>query len=312
VRVLVIGNPAAGAGRAGRRAAALVRALEARGHAVDWRLTRAPGDARRLAAAGEGRADCIVAAGGDGTLNEVLNGLAEPSATPLAPMPLGTANMLARALGVPRDPEALARAVEGGARRRIDLCRADGTRFLAVAGVGFDALVTERVGARRHGRLGYRGYAVPILAALARYRPPRLSVRLDGGAPVAGGFLIASKLPNYGGVLRVAPAARLDAGRFEACLLREARVPDLLRAVVPAFRGRLAALRNVAFAEATHIRVDSESPAPVQLDGDYWGTTPVSFEVEPGVVPVVVPAAAAEPVAVAPDAWLASHGAPSG
>jgi YegS/Rv2252/BmrU family lipid kinase len=291
VRFLVIGNPAAGRGGGARRAAALVRALEARGHEVEWFPTRAPGDARRRAGEREGHVDCIVAAGGDGTLNEVLNGLDDPRATPLAPMPLGTANMLARALGVPSDPEALARVLEGGCTRRIDLCRAGDTRFLAVAGVGFDALVTEAVRARRRGALGYRGYALPILAALSRYRPPRLSVRLDGGPVRACAFLILAKLPNYGGLFSVTPDARPDSGHLDACLFETASILDLVRYVVPALRGRLAEMEGVEIAQSTRICVDSESPAPVELDGDYWGTTPLAITVEPAVVPIALPAA---------------------
>ena len=202
-----------------------MRALEARGHAVELFATRAAGDALRRVAACEGSVDRIVAAGGDGTLNEVVNGLADPSATPLAPLALGTANMLAVALGVPRDPEQLAEVIDRGSVRRIDLGCVGTTRFLGVVGVGFDALVTEEVRRTRRGPLGYHGYALPILRALRRYRPPRLDVRLDGGAPIACGFAIVAKLPNYGGLFAVTPDARLDSGHLDVCLFRDAIGP---------------------------------------------------------------------------------------
>lgn len=292
----MIGNPAAGLGRAGGRAAALVRALEARGHAVESATTGAPGDAGRCAAAAEGAVDCIVAAGGDGTLAEVLNGLADPRATPLVPMPLGTANMLARALGVPADPAALAALVERGAPRRLDLglarfAEGPTLRFLSVAGVGFDALVTAAVARRRRGRLGFRGYAGPIARTLARYRAPRLAVRLDGGPPVACGFAIVGKLPNYGGVLRVTPDARPDDGRLHACLFLRARACDLFRFVVPAFRGRLGARADVLLRPVAALEVSAPEPVAVQLDGDYRGTTPVALSLAPAAVPVLAPPA---------------------
>jgi YegS/Rv2252/BmrU family lipid kinase len=292
VRVLVIGNPAAGVGRGAARARALVHALESRGHAVEWFPTSAPGDARRRAGERERQVDCLVVAGGDGTLNEVVNGLADPRRTPIVPMALGTANMLARHLGLPDEPERLADVVEAGDERRIDLCRADGTRFLAVAGVGFDALVTQAIRRTRRGGLGYRGYVAPIAVTFWRYRPPRFWLRLDGGPRVDCAFALACKLPNYGGLLRVAPAARPDSGAIDVCWFRRARRRDLLRAALSALRGRLATLEGVETARATRVDVESEAPVAVELDGDYWGTTPVSIEVEPGVVPLRVPARA--------------------
>jgi len=290
----VIGNPAAGLGRARGRAGDLVRALEARGHQVESATTAARGDAGRRAAAAEGKVDCIVSAGGDGTLAEILNGLADPRATPLLPMSLGTANMLARALGVPSDPAALAALVERAEPRRLDLGLArfaDGPalRFLSVAGVGFDAQVTAAIARTRRGRLGFRGYAAPIARTLARYRAPRLAVRLDGGEPVACGFAIVGKLDNYGGVMRVTPDAQPDDGRLHACLFLRASGRDLFRFVVPAFRGRLGARADVLLRPVSALEVAAPEPVAVQLDGDYVGTTPVALSLTAGVVPVLAP-----------------------
>lgn len=292
MRVLVIGNPAAGLGGAHSRAGELVRALEARGHQVEAVTTGARGDAGRHAAAAEGKVDCIVAAGGDGTLAEILNGLADPGSTLLVPMPLGTANMLARALGVPAVPAALAALIERGATRRIDLGLArfgDGSllRFLSVAGAGFDAQVTEAIAQTRRGRLGFRGYVLPITRTLLGYRAPRLSVRLDDGAPVACGFAIVGKLSNYGGVLRVTPDAEPDDGRLHACLFLRAGGPDLFRFVVPAFRGRLGLRDDVLLRPVRALEVTAPAPVAVQLDGDYVGTTPVTLTLAARAVPVL-------------------------
>jgi YegS/Rv2252/BmrU family lipid kinase len=289
--VLVIGNPAAGSGRGRERTERLVRALEARGHAVEFFSTRAAGDARRHAGDREGRVDRVVAAGGDGTLNEIVNGLADPGATPLAPLALGTANMLAAALGVPRDPEALAQVVERGHVRRIDLGSVGATRFVGVVGVGFDALVTEEVRATRRGALGYSGYALPILRALRRYRAPRLEVRLDGGTPVDAGFAIVGNLPNYGGLFAVTPDARVDSGHLDVCLFRDASIAGLVGIVWPSWRGTLAKRRDVVVTTATRIAIDSadDEPASVQVDGDAWGKTPIEIGVQPRVVPMLVP-----------------------
>ena len=289
MHVLVIGNPTAGNGRGRRRAAELVRQLERRGHHVEWFVTTRAGEARSLAARFEGRVDCMVAAGGDGTLNEVLNGLAEAGRTPLVPMALGTANMLARELAIPRDPAGLAALIEADGVRRIDMGRVDETRFLGVVGAGFDAMVTERVRAVRRGRLGYLGYVLPILRTLARYRPPRLRVRLDGGAPVECELLIVGNLRCYGGILRVTAAARCDSGRLDACLFRSAKTAELVRYAGSAFRGRLAEDPQVLYRSATRIEVDGDGAVPVQIDGDAWGTTPVEIAIEPGAGPILAP-----------------------
>ena len=310
VDVLVIGNPTAGSGRARRRAAALVRHLERRGHRVECFVTERAGDARRRAAECEGRVDCIVAAGGDGTLNEVLNGLADPRRTPLVPMALGTANMLARELAIPNDPAALAALIEAATVRRVDMGRLDGSRFLGVVGIGFDARVTENVRHVRRGRLGYRGYVLPILRTLARYRPPRLAVRLDGGAPIECALAIIGNLRCYGGVLRVTAAARCDSGHLDACLFRSASAVDLVRYSWPAFRGRLAANPRVVYRTATLIEVDAEGRVPVQADGDAWGATPIRIGIEPGVVPILAPGGV-QVERAAPDR-AASSGALSG
>ena len=290
LKVLVIANPAAGSGRRRERSARLVRALEARGHAVEFYATRTRGDAGRHVAEREGSVDRIVAAGGDGTLNEIVNGLVDPAATPIAPLALGTANMLAGALGVPRDPEALAAVVEGDTVRRIDLGRVGATRFIGVVGVGFDAVVTEEVRAVRRGSLGYAGYALPILRALRRYRVPRLALRLDGGEPIEGGFAIVGNLPNYGGLFRVTPDARTDSGHLDLCLFRNATIRGLVDIVWPAWRGTLATRDDVLVTTASRIAIDAagDAPASVQLDGDAWGTTPIEITVQPRVVPMLV------------------------
>lgn len=291
MKILVVANPAAGTGRGRTRADALVRMLGDRGHAVERFSTRCPGDARRRVAEAEGVVDCIVAAGGDGTLNEVVNGLADPSRTPLVPLALGTANMLAGALAIPCDAGALADVIEVGAVRRIDMGRVGASRFLGVVGAGFDALVTEAVRRTRRGSLGYPGYALPILRTLARYAPPRMRVRLDGGAPIECGFAIVANLANYGGLFAVTPDAQPDSGHLDLCLFRDASIGGLVRIVVPAWRGTLAARPDCVVTTATRIEIDTigAKPASVQLDGDAWGATPVEISVEPRVVPMLVP-----------------------
>jgi YegS/Rv2252/BmrU family lipid kinase len=291
VKVLVVVNPIAGGGAAARGAERVVRLLEGRGHAVECFSTRNPREAgeRVRQRESEGELDRIVVAGGDGTVNDVLNGLADPSHVPLAHLAYGTANMLARELGIPRDPDALAALVEGGACRRLDLGRAGARRFLLVASSGFDAMVTQAISRTRRGTLGYPGYARPILHALRRYRAPQLRVSIDGGEPLSGALTIVSNIRNYGGIFSVADRARPDSGVLDVCVFSGERVADLVRYVFAAASRRVSRLSDVRYRTGRRIVIEALEPTAVQIDGDYRGTTPLTLEVQPSVVPVLTP-----------------------
>ena len=169
MRVLVIGNPVAGPGRSEDRIHAFTSALKRKGHHVEVFLTEKAGDALDRARSVDGTVDRLVVAGGDGTVNEVINGLADPSRIPLLHLPTGTANQLARTLGLPPVPEALVAILEQGNVRRIDLGLANDRRFLLLVSAGFDAKVAAEVKKVRGDKLGYAGYALPLLKAAAEH-----------------------------------------------------------------------------------------------------------------------------------------------
>lgn len=291
MKILVVVNPIAGGGKAGRGAERLVRLLEDRGHAVEQLSAGTPeetGEGARRAALDFDR---IVVAGGDGTVNDVLNGLEDPSRIPLAHLAYGTANMLARELRIPADPGAMAELVERGGFRRLDLGRAGDRRFLMVASAGFDAMVTRAVSRTRGGTLGYAGYALPILRALREYRAPRLRVTVDGGEPLIGALAIVSNIRNYGGILRIADRASPDSGVLDACVFGGERIRDLVRYGFAAITRRVGRLPDVSYRTGRRIAIEAEEPTAVQIDGDYCGTTPLAIEVEAAVVPVLTPLA---------------------
>jgi len=292
----VIANPISGRGAARAGARELARALEGRGCAVELFFTRAAGDAARRARAAEGHVDRIVAVGGDGTLNEVLNGLRSPDQTPLTQLAFGTANLLARELGLPREPEALAEVAAGDTIRPLDLgtLHAIGSgsegerRFLLLASCGFDARVTEAVQQTRHSTLGFAGYVCPMLRALRGYRPPRLEVRVDGALHPAE-LVLVTNVSQYGGLFQSVATARPDSGQLDVCLFPRARRRDLLRIALRGARHRLASLPGLAILPAREIVITGDR-APVQVDGDHWGSTPVCIRLSAQRVPVLVPA----------------------
>lgn len=210
----IIANPASGTGGTGQRLSGLERVLADAGCRVSVRTTECPGDATRLARAVPDDADAIVVAGGDGTVNEVVNGLNGRSRTPLAILATGGANVLARELDLPKDAEGLAAVILGGRTREIDLGVVDsGRNFLAMLSVGFDASVVREVQRTRRGTLGMRGFVMPALRTALAYAAPAISVRIDGGEPVHGALVVVANTATYGGIMRVADRARCDSGR---------------------------------------------------------------------------------------------------
>ena len=289
MKVLVVGNPIAGGGAAARKIEALAELLRARGHAVEVFLTAAAGDARARAAAPEFGADALIAAGGDGTLNEVVNGLREPFATPVGFLPAGTANVTARELGLSGTPEEIAALIEAGDARRIDVGRAGGRRFLMVASVGFDALVVAEDARRRAKSQRFTRFAVPILRALWRYRAPALTVTVDDAPPVKGALAIVSKTRHYGGLFSLALEARCDSGVFEVTVCARGSRPALVLYALAALCGRMERLGGVRTLRGIRVAVESEAPAPVEVDGEPFGTTPATFELAAGALPFLAP-----------------------
>lgn len=234
----------------------------------------------------------VVAAGGDGTVAAVVNEMR--GALPLAVLPIGRENLFARWLGFARDPEALALGVARGRTRRIDLGCANGRRFVLMVGAGFDAEVVRRVASWRNraGRLRQvtrASYVRPVLAALARYAFPTLT--LEGhGARASGVQVVVANVPAYAAGLQLTPRARADDALLDwVVLTRPGRAP-LVSCAVAAWRNRLIGRPDVLTGRAARVRIVSSTPVPVQMDGDPAGVTPVDVEVQPMALAVITPA----------------------
>ncbi len=293
LNVLVLANPIAGAGAGRTRAEALAGLLRARGHEVECFLSDGPDAIAERLALPDALAgvELLVAVGGDGTLSDLVNSLPVAAAVPLAQLAVGTANMLARELGLPRTPEGVADLVERGRVRRIDLGRAGERRFVMNASVGYDAMVVEAIARGRRGTLSFRAYARPMLDVLTRYREPELQVRVEDDAAIPAGIAIVSNLRNYGGLFTVAHAAAPDDGLLDV-VAGPARKRDLVGYLAAGLGSGMTRSDSVLFRQARRVRIDSAEPVPVQLDGDLRGTTPVEIEVEPGAIAILAPAPA--------------------
>ncbi len=290
-RALVIHNPTAGGD--GARFTATLERLGALGCRVEVRPTAGRGDAEALArrASGEG-VDLVVAAGGDGTVNEVINGLAG-SGLPLALIPLGTANVLAIEIGLELRPDALAQTIATGEPRPIALGRlhaaAGGERlFVAMAGVGVDAHAVAGVNLGLKRVLGKGAYYVEVLRQLLVFPFPRYRLRLDGTAFEAASVVVANGR-RYAGRYLLAPAARLGDARFQVCLFERSGRAAALGYALAMWLGRLPRRRDYRVLSARRVVVEGPAGEPVQADGDIVAHLPVEIEIVPRALRLVMP-----------------------
>jgi diacylglycerol kinase family enzyme len=254
------------------------------------RFTAGAGDAGRLAAEIEpGRCAAVVSAGGDGTLNEVLNGLADPSA-PLAMLPLGTANVLACELRLPRRPGAIAEMIAAGRTVSAAIGVAAGRRFLLFVGAGLDGAMVERVEQVRRGPLGKHRWLLPVLQVV--WRLPRHVLAVETAEGERRGDLsevLATRVRNYGGVMRMPGGMRIDDGLLHVICFRQRTRWAFFRAALRAALGRLRPGRDVEILETRALRIHCADPVPYQVDGDLGGRAPVDVRLDPVSARLLVP-----------------------
>ncbi len=293
VRALIVFNPAAG------QAAALEQALHdaqdvwrSNGWTVDLRPTTGPGDATCIAreAAREGY-QVVVAAGGDGTVNEVVNGLAG-SATALAALPIGTVNVWVRELGMPLQPRAAAEAILHARVERIDLGRAGDRYFLLMAGVGFDAEVTAEVRSQEKRRLGVLAYALRVVSLGLRFQGSRATILIDGRRVRARVLMVVlGNSQLYGGFVKMTARASVNDGLLDVCIIRgKSLLSAPMRLLAIALR-RYTRDSEVEYHRARVVRIEAPRPLAVQVDGDHIGHTPMQFEAVPGALYALLPQA---------------------
>lgn len=287
MKIKLIANPAAGSAARDRIARA-VMLLEQGGAVVDVTLTGGRGDAVRAARdARHQEYDRIVAAGGDGTLNEVINGLA-PSDIPLAFIPLGTTNVFALETQIPFNLEQACALALGGTPHRICLGQADGHRFLLMAGIGFDAEVVRGVSLRLKRRVGKLAYVISGVISLCRYRPQLLEVVTEAGVRRQAYGVIISNGRLYGGRFVVSPSASLYKKTLSVCLLLRKTRLGLLGTVAKIAAGRPLLIDEAVQLQARKVVVAGAS-VPVQVDGDYVGDLPQVFHSTFGEIQMVLP-----------------------
>lgn len=287
MRVSLIANPVSG-GNARARIERAAGWFRGQGAEVELLLTERRGDARAYAA-GLRDSDCarVVVAGGDGTLNEVANGLCG-SRLPVAFLPLGTVNVFALETGIPLALEAACRLALTGQPRRISLGQIGDDVFLLMASAGWDAAAVARLRPALKRRLGRLAYAVSALEALWLSPPQPLELILADGTCRRGFGVVASNARCYGGRYLITPGASLSSDRLELCLLRRGSRLAMLGYALRLGLHRPLHPPAVEFHSVATVTVRGRG-VQVQVDGDPRGTLPVTLSCRPDALTVVLP-----------------------
>jgi YegS/Rv2252/BmrU family lipid kinase len=295
VSTVLIANPLSGRGGSKRvdEVARFCDAMLKRGIEVEVLPTNAPGEATTLAASAvKSGASTVIVSGGDGTINEALQGIIGTK-TRLAIWPRGTANVLALELGIPSKLSKVVEIISGAKTKRLypgcAVQEATGERryFFLMAGIGLDASVVKGVSPRLKQRIGQAAFWYSGLEHLAGWTPVPFEIEVKGES-ITATFAAIGKGSLYGGGLSVTPRARIDRPEFEICIMTAVSRLRYLRLLPSIMRGGLLKdVHDVRFIRATQARVTGD--IAVQVDGELIGGPPMSFEVVTEPLDVIVP-----------------------
>ncbi|MBA3962520.1 MAG: diacylglycerol kinase family lipid kinase [Chthoniobacterales bacterium] len=278
-------NPSARSERA-QRSAERLRTLC---HGASFRATLKAGDAQQLArnAVAEGY-ERIVAAGGDGTIHEVVNGLAGSEAA-LGLLPLGTMNVFANELGLPANDLGRCWEIIRAARTRlIDLPMANEKHFVQLAGVGLDAQVVKETSLTFKRNFGPLSYLISA-AQVASRRPPRLLIESEDALTEEGSFVLVGNGRLYGGPFPFFKHAVIDDGLLDVLVFKQIGYLDLLKYIQNVIFTSDITTREVEYFQTRYLRVSSAEEVPLELDGELAGACPVEFAINSRRLKVLTP-----------------------
>jgi len=285
----IIANPVSGRGRArctGERVADLLRERGVNAHLM---MSGAPGDCERLAREALARgARQVAACGGDGTVHEVVNGLANSDAV-LGVVTCGRGNDLARALGLSSDVKDVVNTLVHGEDRAIDLGKTGGRFFTTVASLGFDTAVAQRARSRPSRLGGTASYCLAVLQTLFGYRSSLVRLQGDFGV-FEGRILLAAtaNAPFYGSGVKIAPDAVVDDGVLDVCIVADVSRWTVLRMFLRAYSGAHVGHSAVRIVQTRALQIESDDPLWIFADGEPMCEIPAMIEVVPGALKVRV------------------------
>lgn len=292
MRILAIVNPMAGYRHwtpfLGPTPAQIIqRTFHQVGVPCDIHLTRGSGDGFLAAKRGVAEGyDTIVAAGGDGTINEVVNGVAGTGVA-FGVVPIGTENVLAKEMKIPLQIEAACRHVVATPARVLDLGQLDERYFLCFAGLGLDAQVVAEVSQEDKSLLGGLSYVLTGLRIAMKYRRLAMKARiLLDGKPLEHRFwlILVGNIPSYGWQVRLTPLASPDDGLLDVCIFPHENIIGILRHLLGAVLGVHIRFPEIAYHKFRELSIETDPPVKVQIDGELAGTTPCTLRVAQGAL----------------------------
>ena len=285
-KTLIILNPAAKSERAGGLASKIE---EMAASSAVIRCTTAAGEARSIAEWGVAEGfDQVVAAGGDGTINEVVNGIAHSNVA-LGILPVGSMNVFAAELGIPKSLKECWEIIRSGKTREVDLPDANGHAFVQLAGVGLDAQVVQETSWDFKRSFGPLSYLISATHIAAR-KPPKLGIEANGISR-EGSFVLVGNGRFYGGPFPIFTNAQVDDGLLDVLVFKNLGYLDIVRYVHAMIFGNHVNLPDVDYFRAETITVNSDEKVPVEVDGEVIGGVPVVFHCSSRRLRVLSPAA---------------------
>ena len=287
----VIVNPIAGNNKCMRSIPDLTSRLLERGITHDLKVSQYQGHVTQLALQAKERG-CkrIIVCGGDGTINEAIHALVD-SEVKLGVLPLGTGNDFARTLGIKEDLDFACNVLRDEKVRKVDLVKVNDDKYYgSVGGIGFDAEVASWANRYKQFAPGATIYLLAILAKLFTYKFKKVSITHDTGNHT--GEILMATIGNtnwYGGGINITPAALMDDGILDICIVQKIHKLKLLLFFPSALKGNHARFSEVKLYRTKKISITSETPLQLLGDGEILGETPVSLEVVPQALNVIAP-----------------------
>ncbi|TQS71918.1 diacylglycerol kinase [Ornithinibacillus gellani] len=276
----IIYNPTSGREAFKKELPAVLEKLEQAGYEASTHATTGEGDAIEAAKqAVERRFDIVIAAGGDGTINEVINGIAEQPFRPkLGIIPTGTTNDFARALHIPRDIKKAVEIIVSDQTMLLDIGKVNEHYFMNIAGGGKLTELTYEVPSKLKTMLGQLAYYMKGIEMLPSLRPIHTRIEYDGNVVDEDIMLfLVSNTNSVGGFEKLAPDAILNDGLFDVLILRKTNLAEFIRIVTMALRGAHLEHDNVIYTRAKHIKVNTEEKMQLNIDGEFGGMLPGEF-----------------------------------
>jgi|TARA_Y100000031_G_C8245251_1_gene397727 YegS/Rv2252/BmrU family lipid kinase len=245
---------------------------------IDTEITKKAKDATKIAKNSKNY-DLIIIAGGDGTINEVINGL-ENFKTKVGIIPFGSENIIAKELKLPLNIKKACETILKGKTKKIDLGEINKNKFVFVTGIGFDAEAIKNVKPELKEILGKHSYTIAALKTFFNYKPEKLTIKINK-KEIKGYFIIASNVKRYGGNLNITPDAELDDGFLDLCIFKEKKPSTIIKYLIGATSGQIKRIKGLEHHKIKQAEIKSKNKVLYHTDAEIKGTTPVKIKVLP-------------------------------